>query len=62
MSKFKIKKSKDGQYYWVLTAKNGEPLCCSEMYTTKQSAINGVESCKVNAPVAVVDDCSDDPS
>jgi len=32
------------QYYWVLIAKNGEVLCTSEMYNSKQSAMKGIRA------------------
>jgi uncharacterized protein YegP (UPF0339 family) len=53
---FKIKRSKDDQYYWILVAANGETLCQSETYTSKQSALKGIESCKVNAASAEIID------
>ncbi len=51
-AKFEIKKAADGQYHFVLKAPNGEIICQSERYTTKQSAQNGVESIRTNAPSA----------
>ncbi len=53
---FTLKTAKDGQTYFVLTAKNGQVIAQSEMYTTKAAALNGVESIKSNAPVAEVED------
>ncbi len=53
---FKIKKSSNGQYYWVLVATNGETLCQSETYVSKQSALVGIESCKKNAAIAEIKD------
>lgn len=35
--KIKLKKSVNGQYYWILVAANGEKLAMSETYTTKQA-------------------------
>ncbi|MGI9440034.1 MAG: YegP family protein [Parvibaculales bacterium] len=58
MGKFIIDKRKDDQYYWKLNATNGETLCHSEGYTTKQGAENGIESCRENAPDAEVVDKS----
>ena len=37
-SGFIISKSKDGQNYFVLKARDGQVLVTSETYTTKQSA------------------------
>lgn len=47
--KFIIKKSSDGQFYFVIVAKNGEPLATSEMYTRKakaQHTIKLIQSCE----------------
>lgn len=53
---FTLKTAKDGQTYFVLTAKNGQPIAQSEMYTTKAAALNGIESVQKNAPLAEVED------
>lgn len=53
---FIIKPSKDGQFYFNLTAKNGQVIATSEMYTTKAACENGIESVKENAPLAQIDD------
>jgi len=50
--KFIIKTAKDGQFHFVLTAKNGEVIIQSELYTTKAACENGIQSIKNNAPVA----------
>lgn len=42
---------KDGQFYWRLKAANGEPILQSEGYTTKQGALDGIESVRKNAPI-----------
>lgn len=51
---YKRYKSKDDQRYFVLEAKNGEPLWRSEMYTTQEARDNGILSVKQNAPTATV--------
>lgn len=56
MEKFVINKSKDGQYYFVLMAKNNKIIAMSEMYIAKQSCINGIESVKENAKIAKIVD------
>jgi uncharacterized protein YegP (UPF0339 family) len=38
------------QYYWVLKANNHEVIATSEMYTSKQAALNGIRSVQVNGP------------
>jgi uncharacterized protein YegP (UPF0339 family) len=49
---FEIKKAKDGQTYFNLKAGNGQTILSSEMYKAKESALNGIESVKKNAPMA----------
>jgi uncharacterized protein len=49
---FEIKKAKDGQTFFSLKAVNGEIILASEMYKAKESALNGIESVKKNAPLA----------
>lgn len=56
--KFIVKQAKNDQYYFVLTAKNGQTIAQSEMYNSKSSAMNGVESVRENAPNAEVEDLS----
>ncbi len=53
---FEIFKSRDGQYVWHLKGDNGETLCHSETYTSKQSAQNGIVAVKRFAPTAPVYD------
>jgi uncharacterized protein YegP (UPF0339 family) len=54
--KFVIKKNSGGQYHFVLKAANGEVIATSETYTTKDSAKDGIESVKANAPTAEIVD------
>ncbi len=46
---FDLKKSADGQFYFVLHAADGATLLRSETYTTLASARNGIESVRKNA-------------
>lgn len=46
----------NGQYYFVLKAANGEIIGVSETYTTSTARENGIESVKVNAPIAPIED------
>lgn len=39
-----ILKSKDGQFYFTVTAKNGKKLATSETYKSKQSAVKGAKA------------------
>ena len=48
--KFELKKSKNDKFYFNLLAGNGQVILQSEMYESKASAQNGIESVKKNAP------------
>jgi uncharacterized protein len=56
--KFEILRQKDGQFYFVLKAANGEIIARSEAYKAKSGCNNGIESVKKNAPKASVVDLS----
>ena len=47
--KFELKKSKNDKFFFSLLAGNGQSILGSEMYETKASAVNGIESVKKNA-------------
>ena len=49
---FEIKQAKDGQTFFRLKAANGEIILASETYKARESALNGIESVKKNAPLA----------
>lgn len=53
---FEILDANGGGFYWRLKANNGEILCHSEVYTTKQSAQGGVQAVKNIAAFAIVRD------
>lgn len=53
---FEIFRADRGGYFWRLKANNGETLCHSEVYTTKQAAQAGIEAVKRIAPTAPVYD------
>jgi hypothetical protein len=46
--------SKNGEYYFVLKAPNGEIIGTSEMYISEAGRENGIESVKNNARDAVI--------
>ncbi len=46
---FELKKSSNAQFFWSLHADNNEKILASEMYTTKQAALNGIKSVQTNA-------------
>jgi uncharacterized protein YegP (UPF0339 family) len=52
--KYVLKRSED-QFMFNLKAANGEIIATSERYTTKEAALNGIESVKHNA-ASVTDD------
>ena len=43
------------QWYFVLIARNGEPLCTSEMYNSKQAARKGIRAVKLSLVAPVYD-------
>lgn len=49
-SRYELKKSINGQYFFTLHAENGEKMLTSETYTTKAAAQNGIQSVRENAP------------
>src|SRR5574344_1973640 len=49
MSKFEIKKAKDGQFYFNLKSDSDEVILTSEMYASLKACENGVASVKKNA-------------
>ena len=49
--KFQVfKSSLNSQFYYHLTASNGEKILSGEGYTSKQGCLNGIASVKANAP------------
>ncbi|HAF60900.1 MAG TPA: hypothetical protein DCK95_01070 [Anaerolineaceae bacterium] len=51
--------SKKGEPYFVLKAKNNEPIGRSEMYSSKSAIENGIASVKENAPSAEIVDLTE---
>lgn len=41
---FQIHKAKDGQFYFTIVSRNGQPVAQSEMYKAKQSAMRTIKS------------------
>ncbi len=52
--KFELYEDKGGEFRFRLKAKNGEVIATSEGYTSKNGALNGIESVKENAPDAEI--------
>ena len=50
MATFELYTDKAGQFRFRLKAGNGENILASQGYTTKASALNGIDSVKTNAP------------
>lgn len=46
-----LRKSTNSQFYFSLTAENNEKILASELYTTKNGALHGIQSVKVNSPI-----------
>jgi len=58
-ARFDRRTSVAGEPYFVLKARNGEPIGRSEMYTSRWGRENGIRSVVTNAPDAHVDDLTD---
>ncbi len=54
--KFQIFKGSDGKYYWRGRGNNGEPLCHSEGYNQKSSALHTINVVKSEAASAPIED------
>ena len=52
--KIELYEDKGGEFRFRLKAKNGEVIATSEGYTSKNGALNGIESVKENAPDAEI--------
>ncbi|MEZ3162058.1 YegP family protein [Microbacterium sp. BWT-B31] len=51
---FELWTDKAGEYRFNLKAGNGQVIATSQGYSSKASALNGIESVKTNAPGAEV--------
>ncbi|MBO0824857.1 MAG: YegP family protein [Actinobacteria bacterium] len=49
-------KGSTGKYHFNLLASNGQVIATSEHYESKESALNGIESVRRNAPDAQLED------
>jgi len=54
--KFVVEKGSTGKYHFNLHAANGQVIATSQHYESKESALNGIESVRHNAPDAAVED------
>ena len=53
-AKFELYKDKKGEFRFRLVAPNGQTIATGEGYKSKDSAKNGIESIKKNAPGAEI--------
>lgn len=51
---FVRKNMKNGKYYFLVKAKNGETIGTSEGYVSETGLENGIKSVMINAPAALV--------
>lgn len=51
---FEIKKADNGGYYWSLISPNGEIVCRSSSYSSKQLAENSISNCRNHVAIARV--------
>ncbi|HEY3735674.1 MAG TPA: YegP family protein [Streptosporangiaceae bacterium] len=54
--KFVLEQGSTGKYHFNLEASNGQVIATSQHYDSKESALNGIESVRRNAPEAGVED------
>lgn len=54
--KFKIKKNPREEFFWELVAGNGELICASEVYQTKEGAVRSINLVKLDARNAEIVD------
>ena len=50
-ARYVLSRASNNQYWFVLKGGNNETLLTSETYISKSSALNGIESVKINAPL-----------
>lgn len=60
MGKFVVKKTGTG-FKFDLLAGNGEVIATSEVYSSEETCLNGIESVRKNAPIASLEDQTTDP-
>jgi uncharacterized protein YegP (UPF0339 family) len=56
LGKFEVYKDSKGQFRFRLRAVNNEIIAVSEAYTNKTGCMNGIESVRINAISAIIDD------
>ena len=48
--KYVLDTASNGEYYFTLHARNGEPILTGETYVNKQGASDGIQSVRTNCP------------
>jgi uncharacterized protein YegP (UPF0339 family) len=56
--KIEIRAASNGDFYYVIVARNGEDLCTSQMYNRKFSATRGAQVLVEHGLKAVIDDAT----
>jgi len=51
---FEVKRADSGGYYWTLIASNGDIICHSAAYSSKQLAENAIANCRNHVAIARV--------
>lgn len=50
-AKYDLHRGGTNQFHWDLKSANGERILSSELYNSKASAENGIQSCRENSPL-----------
>ena len=53
-SKYFIKKAVNGQFYFVLKARNGRTVLTSETYKSKRGCLTGIKSIQKNGATDII--------
>ncbi len=56
LMKFKIKQNPQEEFFWELVAGNGELICASEVYQSKESAVKAINLVKLESGRAEIVD------
>jgi uncharacterized protein YegP (UPF0339 family) len=59
-AKFEINKDKKGEFRFRLRAANGETIATGESYPTRAVVNKGIASIKKNAPIAEIEDATEE--
>ena len=58
---YERKTANNGQAFFILRARNGQIIGKSEMYSSVSAMENGIQSVKMNGPVAAIEDSTKEP-